>query len=362
VDLAALAHNVTTVREVVGAQTRLFAAVKADAYGFGLEQVAQTIVDAGVDALAMADPVDALRARRVGIEVPILLYPGALFDDELLDKAAHHELTLTITDRESARLLSRHARRPIEVFLKVDVGMERLGAAPGETVAVAEAVKALANVRLAGVYTHMHVGRGSDSAAYFRWQIRRFERALADLRQKGIEVPLAMAASSPALALMREPLFDAVDPGHLIYGMAPPVPGQIAGLRPVFRSLRTRIIQSKAVERSEFTEDAPFDVQPGMRIAVLPIGRADGLQFLTTGEVLLQGRRCPIVGKLSLEHVRIDISAVPGATVGDEVVIIGQQDGEEITLEQVCRKTGLDEVGTTIAMGCSIPRIPIEGR
>jgi alanine racemase len=360
VDLAALAHNVATVRELVGAQTRIFAAVKANAYGFGLERVAQTVVNAGVDALAMADPADVLRARRKGLEVPILLYPGALFDDELLNHAAHFELTLTITGRDSAQRISQLARRPIDVFLKVDVGMERLGEDPGEIVALAEVVRALPNVCLAGVYTHMHVGMGSDPAAYFRWQIGRFERVLADLRQRSIEVPLAMAVSSPALALMREPLFDAVDPGHLIYGMAPPVPAQFSELRPVFRSLRSRIIQCKAIERSAFVQDAPFDVRPGMHIGIIPIGCADGLQLLTTGEVLLRGHRCPIVGKLSLEHVRIDITEVPGATVGDEVVIIGEQDREAITLEQVCMKTGLDEVGTTVAIRRSIPRVYIE--
>jgi alanine racemase len=360
IDLAALAGNVGVVRKLVGAQTRLYAAVKADAYGFGLERMATEAVAAGVDALAMADPTDALRVRRQGLTVPILLYPGALLERALLDQAARHELTLTITDAEAARVASQLARRPVEVFLKVDVGMERLGCAPGEIAALAELVRALPRITLMGVYTHMHVGSAPDPHAYFHWQIDRFQGVLDDLRQREIEVPLAMAASSPALVLLRQPLFDAVDPGHLIYGMAPPVAEKIAGLRPVLRSLRTRIIQEKAIERSGFADEAPFDLRPGMRIAVLPIGRADGLQFLTTGEVLLRGRRCPIVGKLSLEHVRIDVTDVPKARVGDEVVIIGEQGDETLTLEQVRQRTGLDEVGITIAIGRSIPREYLE--
>jgi alanine racemase len=165
-----------------------------------------------------------------------------------------------------------------------------------------------------------------------------------------------MAASSPALVLLRDPLFDAVDPGHLIYGIAPPVPGRLSGLRPLVRSLRTRLIQVKTIERGEFVEEAPFRVRPGMRIAILPIGRADGLQSLTTGEILVRGRRCPIVGKLSLEHTRIDVTNVADASLGDEAVIIGEQGGETISLEQVCDATGLDQVGVTTSIRRSIAR------
>lgn len=360
VDLTALTHNVEIVRNLVGSKTRLFAAVKANAYGLGLERVAAAAVGAGVDALATADPADAIRLREHGIQVPILLYPGALIEAEMLHLAADLDVTLTITDTEAARIASQRATRPIQVFLKVDVGMERLGSAPREIASLAELVGTLPRIELGGVYAHMHVGSGRDPESYFRWQIQRFEGVLAELRRQAIVVPVTMASSSPALALLGRALFDAADPGHLIYGMAPPVPRQVPGLRTVLHSIRTRIIQAKTIERHEFADDAPLQLRPGLRIGILPIGRADGLQFLTTGEVLVRGRRCPIVGKLSLEHVRIDISDVPEAGVGDEVVIIGKQGGEMITLEEVCRHTGLDEVGTTVAMGRSIPRHYIE--
>lgn len=361
VDLSALTGNVRIVRKLVGLETRLFAAVKANAYGFGLERVATAVVAAGVDALALADPADAIRLREQGLTVPILLYPGALLERELLRQAADLDLTLTISDAEMARVASRLATHPVLVFLKVDVGMERCGSASNEMAALAELVQMLPKIQLAGVYAHMHVVSGHDPTTYFQWQIARFEGVLADLRQQGIEVPLAMAASSPALAFFGRPLFDAADPGHLIYGMAPAVPQRIRGLRPVLRSIRTRIIQAKTIDRDDFVDEAPFDVRPGLRIGVLPIGRADGLQFLTTGEVLLRGRRCPIIGKLSLEHVRIDVTGVPDVSVGDEVVIIGEQGDEMITLEQVCQHTGLDEVGISVAIGRSIPREYIEG-
>jgi alanine racemase len=362
VDLVALEHNVASLRELVSAKTRIFAAVKANAYGFGLEQVARTIVDAGVDALAMADPADALRVRGEGLVVPILLYPGALFDDRLIDQATQHELTLTITDLESAQLVSRLAAHPVDVFVKVDIGMERLGVAPDGAGELVERVLRLPNLMVTGLYAHMHLGQSADPRAYFRWQIGRFEEVLDDLRRRSIEIPLAMAASSPALTLLGEPLFDAVDPGHLIYGILPPVPVQLLELRPAFRSLRSRLIQCKAVERAEFVEDAPFELRPGMRIGILPIGRADGLQFVTTGEVLLRGRRCSFVGKLSLEHARIDITDVPEACVGDEVVIIGEQGKDAITLANVCDRTGLDTAGVMISIRSSIPRSYVRTR
>lgn len=361
VDLTALTSNVAVVRDLVGHRTQLFAAVKANAYGLGLERIAAAAVEAGVDALAMADLADAVRLREHGLQVPILLYPGGLLEAETLRLSADLGVTLTITDAEAARRASQHARHPVRVFLKVDVGMERLGSAPHELASLAELVGTLPRLELSGVYAHMHVGSGRDPEPYFRWQIERFAGVLGELRRRAIAVPVTMAASSPALALLGRALFDAADPGHLIYGMAPPVPRRVPGLRSVVHSIRTRIIQAKTIDRHEFVDDAPLQLRPGLRIAVLPFGRADGLQFLTTGEVLVRGRRCPILGKLSLEHVRIDISDVPDAQAGDEVVIIGEQCGEVITLEEVCRHTGLDEVGTTVAIGRSVPRRYIDG-
>lgn len=358
VDLQALAHNIRTLRRSLGPQIRLYAALKANGYGFGLEQVALTATDAGVDALAMVEPADAVRARRAGVRLPILLYGGALIDRSLVACLQRHSLAFTVVDEAAARQLSELARANVDVFVKIDVGMERLGAAPRDGLRLVELTDALPGVSLAGIYTHMHVAAGAHVDAYIDWQVERFQSVLDEVTRAGIDIPLAVAASSPVLALRGGPAFGGVDAGHLLYGMQPsPSTTLYPQLRRVFKSLKTRLVQCKAVERDRFQANAPFPTRPGMRIGIIPIGRADGLQSLTCGEVLLHGRRCPIVGGLSLEHARIDITAVDRAAVGDEVVIIGEQGSDAISVAEVAASVGLDEVGVAVAVGSTIPRV-----
>jgi alanine racemase len=150
--------------------------------------------------------------------------------------------------------------------------------------------------------------------------------------------------------------------GHLIYGFRPPVPPRVSlHLRPAFHALKSRLVQVKALARDEFVDDAPFAPREGMRIGIVPLGRADGLQAFSCGEVLVGGERCPIVGKLSLEHCRVDLERCRDAATGDEVVVIGRQGNDEISLEDVRTACQLDEVGVVTAIRRSIPRRYIRG-
>jgi alanine racemase len=361
VDLAAIAHNVGEVRRLTGDAARIFAAVKGDGYGFGIEAVADAVTSAGGDGFALVELGDALRIRRTGNTSPILLYGGTLPEPELVAALERHDVMATVTHAEAAEEYSRHAEREVSVFVEVDVGMERLGADPDDAVALVELVEGLPRLALRGVYTHMHVGPAERLEEYFDWQLKRFEDVVARLADKGIEVPLVMAASSPALAFGGGPIFDAVDTGHLIYGFLPSVPLRVPlDLRPACHAVKSRLVQVKTVTRGEFADDAPFPLRRGMRIGIVPLGRGDGLGSFSCGEVLVGGERCPIVGRLSLEHCRIDLTRCPDAVAGDEVVIIGRQGSGEITLDEVRRARELDEVGVVTAIRHSVPRRYVE--
>jgi len=336
IDLNAIANNVVAVRGMVGAKTWLCVAIKANAYGFGLVEVGACALAAGADAVAVSDLSDAIRLRENGISAPILLYPGNLPEQHVVNEVERLSLWPTIVDMQSARAWSTQARNPLRVFAKVDVGLERLGIPVNDALGVVQQITALPRLSLHGVYTHLHVTDGSAALSYARWQFARFEGLLADLKKAGVEIPFRMAAASAALRISRDMKINAVDPGHLIYGLLPPGPGLVQlDLRPAFAALRTYVIQVKNVPDRDFADQLPFRLREAMRVGVLPIGRRDGMASLHCGQVLAGGRRVNILGSVSLEHTRIDLTDVPSVGAGDEVVIIGNQQNDTISTQQV---------------------------
>lgn len=358
VDLGAVAHNLAEVRRIAGSGVRIVAALKADAYGFGLERVAETVVAGGADTIAVADIADAVRLREHGVETPVLLYAGNLVDQAAVEAVATHRLMPTILDRDSAKLYAAHAGRPLRVFIKIDVGLERLGVLPGQAAELARQVRALPRLELQGVYTHVDVPAGPKAEEYVAWQIERYRAACAEIEAEGPAIPVKMAASSAVLRCDPGAAFDAVDPGHMLFGLTPPGPlNADADLRPAFHSLTSRIIHARHIEREHFLDLAPFPLREGMRFGVIPIGLRDGMAALHCGEVLVGGRRTALLGPLSLEHTRVDLSMTPGAKVGDEVMIIGRQGKAAIEPEEVVAHQGFGvKAALALAAGASIPR------
>jgi alanine racemase len=357
VDLAAIASNVAILRELVGPGVTIFGAVKANGYGFGLPGVALAMLEGGVDAFAMADPGDAIRIRQAGIDVPLLLYGGVLPELEVAAVLAEYDLTCTVGDIEAARAWSQHGVG-VKCFLKLDVGLERVGVPAERARPFVEAAHRLSGLQIEGIYTHLH---GGDEPGYLGWQLDRFDSALADIEHAGIDLPLRLAESSVTLGLEGRARCNAVDPGHLLYGFVPVGrPAGPSGIRPAFVSLKTRVIQVKEVERPASWSTSPVPPRPGLRIAVIPLGRADGLSMLQRGEVLVRGQRVPIVGRLSLEHTRLDVTDLPACKAGDEVVVIGSQGSEVITPAEVAAHHGLDGVGLTLEARQSVRRVYLD--
>jgi alanine racemase len=362
VDLGAIAHNVGVLRGVLPGGTRICAAVKANAYGFGLLPVARTLVDAGVDALGLVDVRDAVRLREDGVTCPILLYAGSLLDERTMPRIREHDLIVTVGDDRSLAVAASFGEQvPTRVFVEVDVGLERLGASIGNAAGLLRAAASSGAISLEGVYTHMHVP--PDAAPqYLDWQFGRFQALVSGVHSDGYSIGIAMAASSPVLFRTTAMSLDAVDVGRYLYGIVRPgaEPGLAElGLRPAFGSLRSRIAHCKPIERSAFLDGAPFAVRPGMQVGVVPMGFADGLAFLTCGAALVRGIRAPLLGGLSLEHVSLDVTGIPGVAAGDEVVFIGRQAGAEITQEEVfaSQRAGLPPACLSAAVRETVPRV-----
>jgi alanine racemase len=356
VDLGAIRDNTQIVKGLLRAGTTLFGAVKCNGYGLGLPAVAEAMLAGGIDGFTLSDPADAVRIRTAGIDIPILLYGGILPSPDVTAALRRFDLMCTVTDESSARAYSaaNNSHNRLKVFVKVDIGLERLGIYAEEGLRFVRAVRELPGIELAGIYSHI---LGGEPAKYRQWQLDRFERLLRELAAAGIEVPLRMSESSASLGLHAENSANAVDPGHLLYGIAPRGrPGRPGGLRPAFRGLASRIIQVKDFKREEFLAESPVPAGRVRRFGIVPIGRGDGLQHLTTGQVRVRGQLVPIVGGLSLEHARIDLTGVPGCQAGDEVEIISPEPDSVISVERAAAANHTDLVGLQVAIAPSIPR------
>jgi alanine racemase len=361
IDLGAIAQFTRRIREHVGEEVTICAALKCNGYGFGLLRVARTVLTVGADMLSMVDPANAIELRRAGVTAPILVYPGSLATQQSVSDAEEFDFIPTLIDLGSAAVYSRHATRPLRVAVKVDIGQERLGFPAEEAAEAIAAIARLPNLEIHIVNAHPNVP-SPPSLDYLDWQLGRFEAMWRQLQAKRLDVPIRMIASSKILSLTRKACLNAVDPGQMFFG-----PFRAEGdvpwpaTRQAFAKLTSRLIHVRTLERREFLAQAPFQTRPGIRLGVIPIGSADGMAQLHCGEALVHGRRVKLLGNPSLEHTRLDLSDIPEAKIGDEVVIIGEQGGDRITPDAVVAHQRHARI-TDLAMAVrpSVPRRYIE--
>jgi alanine racemase len=221
VDLQAIARNAGAIRRIVGPSCTIFAALKADAFGYGITKVAPILLSAGVDAISLVSLQDAVKLRQSGTEAPILLYGGVLITPRVIAALEQYDLMPTVLDVATARTASSLAREARKVFVKIDVGLERLGIAPAEAVDFLTAISAMPRLKVHGVYAHMHVRGDRRVSPYLKWQFDRFTKTVEQLNRAGFLIPIAMTASTRVLeATSSEMNLNAVDPGRVFFGLA----------------------------------------------------------------------------------------------------------------------------------------------
>ena len=342
-DLSALGHNMRALRAISGPDVKYIAALKANAYGHGAAAVARALADDGdTFALATGSFEDALAIRGAGVDLPIMMFGGAL--PEAAPLLLEHDLMPTVYDRDGARSASEAGRasgRTVPVYVKVDAGLGRLGVPLPDALEYLRELARLPNLRVEGVYTHLSFYDEAERD-WARERMRAFDGFLRDLEAAGIEVPVTQALASSCMVSGLTSLGNAVCPGHLLYGVPSVAPSvaDTSAFRPVLRSIRSRIIHAgppKAGMRGLPESETP------RRIGVIPLGLADGYRPAAAGRTafaLVDGARVPVRG-VSLEHVTLDLSARPGAGVGDEVVLLGENGGDSITLADLAEWQGV---------------------
>lgn len=347
IDCYSVERRVAILRRRLGPGVRIFAALKADGYGFGTLPMARASLAGGADALSMIDRAEAIALRRAGIDVPILLYAGAPIDADAVAAAEASRLILTVLSERQIDTVARYARSQVELAIKLEVGPERIGVLPDQLVAMVRRIAQQPKLSLAIVNAHPTF-RDDAPGSVVHEQFRSFTTALDGLQKAGLDMPLRLFASSKTLDRAPGMELDAVDPGQFLFSDA--------SERPIIRSLITVLTQVRLVTREFAPEYAPFDVTKIRRVGVIPFGKVDGGGRCHASEVLVRGRRVPMIAGPSLEYMRLDLSKVDDANEGDEVVMIGRQGAARISLAEVCTAQGATPSDIAMTIGSAVLR------
>jgi alanine racemase len=359
VDLDALQSNLRRLRRLLPKRVSILFVVKADGYGHGAVRVSKAALESGtIDGLGVSSVEEGILLRDAGLRRPVLIL-GSLYPFESTLAAVRYNLSVTAASFDGARLIAQAARRAygparrfrrLRCHLKLDTGMGRIGVSWPAGLKVAERLAAAKDVDFAGVYTHFS-SADSDSESTAE-QARRFREALRELEGAGLRPRLAHAANSAGALLYPEARFDGVRPGLAAYGLWP-------GFKPAL-SLKTRIVFLKNMKAGmPISYGGRYKTRAASKIATLPIGYADGLPRAVSGkgQVLVRGRRCPIVGAVTMDMTMIDVSSVPEACVGDEAVLIGSQGSEQIQAGELAAWAGTISYEVLTGLKSRVPRV-----
>ncbi len=357
VDLGALARNLRAVRARAGTGRAVMLVVKADAYGHGAVAVAHAAVRGGVSALGVGNSAEALELRQAGVCAPILVL-GTIVEDEAAP-CVRHEVEIGLHSRDRVRRLESLCRRlgtTARVHLNVDTGWGQLGVPPARGLELLEHVHRSNHLDLAGVMTHFSSSAGAADPLT-RTQIARLEAFLEEARRRDLPAGPVHAANSAFLFSGGSPLYDMVRPGIAAYGILPG--GLAAGeLEPVL-SVHTQVVFVKDLPRgASLGYDATWRATRPTRIATLPVGYKDGLPFRLSnaGEVLVRGRRAPVLGRVSMDYVSVDVGHIPDVRVGDRATLVGAQGEDAVTVQDVAGAAGTIPYEITCALGRQVPR------
>jgi alanine racemase len=360
INLAAIERNCARLARELGGGAELAAVVKADGYGHGATQCARAALAGGATWLAVATAQEAAALRADGIGARLLVM-GALSLTEL-DVALEADGDLVVWSEDMVAALKARARadRPVRVHVKLDSGMGRLGTRdPEEADRVAAAVAATPGLELAGLMTHFATADESDDDGFFEGQLERFS-AWAERQRREHPGLVVHAANSAATLRHHAAHFDLVRCGIAVYGMDPFHEDPAArGLEPALE-LRSYMAQLKPCAPGESAGyGRRFVAERPTVLGVLPIGYGDGVRRALTNnaDVLVGGRRVPLVGTVSMDNVTVDLGPDPSDGVGAPAVLIGSDGGERITAEEMARRLGTINYEITCGLTARVPRV-----
>ena len=360
IDLGALAYNYHQLRQLAPPSVKFLTVVKADAYGHGAISVSKKLEELGADFLGVATVTEGAELRNAGIKTPILVLSG-IYQEEVEDVLAY-QLTPMIYRLEIAEVLSATAKKKdkkIPIHIKVDTGMGRIGVFAKEAAAFVKRLRKFENLEIEGIASHFSTADGGNSS-FAEEQLQRFARTLEEMKKVDINPPFCHIANSAALVNLPAAHFTLVRPGIMLYGSYPsPSLKDKVSLRQVM-SWKSLVADLKKVPKGfPISYGRTFITQRPSLIAAIPVGYADGYNrlFSNRGEILIKGMRAPVVGRVCMDWTMVDVTDIPGAAVGGEVVLMGSQLGQEITPEALGERIGTISYEILCSVGKRVPRI-----
>ena len=362
IDLDALSENLRVIRQHVGREQSVMAAVKADAYGHGAVPCARRLEAEGVDWFGVALPEEGIELRAAGITRPILCLGG--FWEGQQNACLQWNLTPVVYRIDMIGLLDSAARDAgvvASVHVKIDTGMGRLGVRSDDVSKFCDALSHFEHIRVDGLMTHLASADDPAQADFTKAQLERFSNAVTLFRERGFSPNYIHAANSAGAFAFPQASTNMVRPGGTLYGFRRDVlPSNVAAppLRPVM-SLRSRVMLLKDVGKGEkLGYGCTFETSRPSLIATIPIGYDDGYRraLSNRGRVIVRGKFAPVVGRVSMDLTLIDVTDVPGVSLDDQVILIGRDSELSITAEEVAEAAGTISYEITCGISSRVPR------
>jgi alanine racemase len=356
VDLKAIKHNLKTIRKLAdrqkfslptrpksyqgkGISVDILTVIKADAYGHGMKEVSKVLNKEKVGFFGVSDVVEGVALRDFGIKKPILLFESTLV--EHAREIVNFDLMPTVCTLDFAKALNKYAKRrgkSIDIHIKIDTGMGRLGVWYEKAVDFITEVQALKFIRIMGIFTHFPAA--DVDRTFTQKQIKYLHDLVIELDKKGIIIPFIHAANSLGLAGYDTQVLNLSRPGLMLYGLYPHISLKEKFSLKAAMSVKSRIIFLKDVKKKRsISYGRTFFTKKDIKVATIPIGYNDGYFRLLSNKafVLIGGVRCPVIGQVTMDQIMIDVSQVKSPKVGDEVVILGKQKQECIVADELAK-------------------------
>ena len=359
VDLGRFAANWAEMKRLAGPDVKILQVVKADAYGHGAIEISNAALKNGASFLCVANADEGVQLRVSGIAAPILILSPATGSE--IDQIIKYNLTLSVSDLGFVREFQKKARRAgirAPLHVEVDTGMGRGGTIQAEACQAIREIASFPNLSLEGIFTHFSE---SEILSYYNdLQWRAFREVLGQLEADGLRIPIRHISNSGAILNYPQFNLDMVRPGLMSYGIYPsPETRDKADLLPVM-SFKTRIVLLNDFPKGySIGYNRTYITEKPTRIATIPIGYGDGYGVILSnqGEVLIRGKRVPVIGRVSMDMCTVDVSTIPDCQVGDEVVLMGRQGQESISANEIAGRVGSISYEILCALGKRAPRL-----
>ena len=357
----ALFHNISEIRRKAGSSVKIAAVIKADAYGHGALETAR-VIDSVADCYAVAVMEEAVSLRENGIKKPIMILGHT--SPYFYDDALRYDIALTVYSEDAAVMLSERAARhgrAGKIHIALDTGMSRIGFPLGsESVSAIKRISMLPCIEIEGVFSHFATA-DEKNKDFSLLQLSRFDEMCENLKRAGVNIPLRHICNSAGIMELPHCHYEMVRAGIILYGLYPSdeVDKSIISVKPALE-LKSHVVNLKTVPAGTgISYGQTYITQKEAKIATIPVGYADGYPRLLSnkGRVLIRGRFAPITGRVCMDQFMVDVTDIPGASMMDEVTLIGRDGENEITADEIARLSDTINYEIVCGIGKRVPRI-----